>query len=241
MKFFPAFFSFLVKMAESSDSDVGEIDVDAGENENPSSNLRNPKQNIKATKNLIHSYFDYDATQNMSKCRNCPVSIARRYPTNLKYHLKSKHPDLYKLFEENESTDANKKTKLSVLSSDQTTLHAFVGKSHVLKKGTKKYDIMLRKLAGCFIHNSLPFSLIEDRFFNDALSFISNPNGEVRLELPNRRSFKQITDGMIGEIKSKISKMLDEALHLSFTMSFTISSGIFICLCWHNSPFYNKW
>lgn len=78
----------------------------------------------------IHDYFEYDSAKKKTSCKQekCSWSVNGKDPTNLKYHLRTKHLPVFKTFTdkeealEKERAEKEKKKNSASTSSNQLTL-----------------------------------------------------------------------------------------------------------------------
>ena len=197
-------FTSTTDMVSPSGSSTGSVHVTPGR----------PKRSA------VWDYFEYDASTNESVCQIlshprelsptssdsmiCGCSIAGKFPTNLRNHLKKYHPAH---FAEVLAKEENGK---SLKVSQQLTLAESLKSKTLYKKDSDKYRGISRKLAIFIASSNVSNSVVENLEFRDLLHTMDS-----RYQMPSRSAISKEIDKVLIELKAKIGSYLEEANKVS--------------------------
>ena len=173
-------------------------------------------------KSSVWNYFKYNKERNKSICqvvvtRNkqsdiCEAELSGMFASNLKKHLKIHHPDSYKKFEEEESRRATGKSRQQRLncpaSSSQQTLEETMPKLY--PQDSRKAQSITKKLALFVGSTSVPLSLVECPEFQELLHEM-----DKQYKIPLRYKLGKEIDKLYGELKAKLSEVINNARRIS--------------------------
>lgn len=130
---------------------------------------------------LVWQYFQYNKLTDKSECqleisgRKCGEPMSGCNPTNLKGHIKAKHPDIYKKLESEE--DARKKYNESKRKVEVNSPPTAAGRQSLLTQVLKpkqlwqadsvEYRNKLESIASCFAETGLPLRILDQPAFKN--------------------------------------------------------------------------
>lgn len=173
--------------------------------------------------NNVHTFFKYDGKSGKSCCKQCGTKISGRYTTNLRNHVKAKHPESFKELQDLEAefsaktVQIKKKRKVQVQQST-SIVNCFAqmkSDKECLRKGSPAYNEVVNALACAFVSNSLPYRLIEQPSF---VNFINKATCGRLVDLPNRKQMASIIKRLTLSLKESIVVFLEGVQKLSVTV-----------------------
>lgn len=139
----------------------------------------------------VWNYYVYDPTRDVSVCQvklavahgegpvssegssqYCSTALRGKFPTNLKHHLKNRHPTEFVEMQQEESRVklAKGKSKTPPLQGGQITLGQSFEWSRTYDKGNVPYCLIMQKLA-VFVHSTnVPNRIVEIPEFRELLN-----------------------------------------------------------------------
>jgi hypothetical protein len=173
--------------------------------------------------NIIHHWFIDDSKD--SKCKICSARISRKNATNLANHLKKHKKEYEKYLEEKSSAELvkrpskdNTKRREMALDSNQSIEDGFRRmneRKNGLKKGSDGYNKAVESIVTAIVGNSLPYSIIEDTFFKDMCTTLSD--GRL-INLPNRYELSTKIQDKTEKLRTSIKKSLGHAKYVVITI-----------------------
>ena len=147
-------------------------------------------------------------------------TLASKYTTNLKYHIKNKHPKEYSTILAIESTlkkakeEAKAKRaishKASVTATKQLTLTESLSATKQYRKESEKYQSITLKLAIFVGSNNVANSIVESAEFKELVHTLDS-----RYKVPGRKALNREMEKVLIEIKAKASTFIQEAAKVS--------------------------
>lgn len=169
--------------------------------------------------------FRFDIDTNKSTCtvkklgeqKICGKLIPGKFPTNLKNHLHSTHPQEFAAILQKEASDKKKKAtkeserqQSSLKASHQLTLaDSFKLGKHYDKSSSRNLEIT-RKLAIFVGSSNVCLNIVENLEFRDLLSTLDS-----HYSAPSRTLIVKEVQKILIELKAKISSYLDQARKVS--------------------------
>ena len=189
-------------------------------------------------RSLVWQYFDYDPIQEKSVCQVlsqssgndsdndvCGAAIAGKFPTNLKIHLKKKHPIQHAELLSSEEEEKEKKECVrrakSLKVSHQLTLADSLQCKSVYSKESVRYREICKKLAIFIGSTNVPNSIVENLEFKDLLFTMDS-----RFVVPGRSVVGKELDKVLIELKAKIGSYLLEANKVSICVDMWSKKGM---------------
>ena len=186
-------------------------------------------------KSPVWEHFLYDLFTDKSICQVeqldsqsiCGKSVAGKFPTNLKKHLKLAHPNV---FQEMRRDEESKKVKVEKESAKraasfkyhhQSTLKESLAKKNPYSKDSPRYKLITRNLAIFVGSFSVANRIVENLEFRDLLSAM-----DERYPVPGRSSIQRELDQIMIELKVNISAYIESANAVSITCDIWSKKGL---------------
>lgn len=170
------------------------------------------------SENPVQKRFAYDSTTDKSTCKKCSFVMRGKHSANLGRHLKRKHPDEYRII--NEETNIQPSTsesfkKHKMQDKNSTSLENYFGLIKI-NMTAKHFTEACVKLVTI---NGRPFTIFKDSGMRDIIEPIMKSlhltvNSENIKDLINDKA-NEVKNVIIGEIRNKfISLKIDSASRL---------------------------
>ena len=192
----------------------------------------------------VWGYFIFDDASNKSICQVivkkgsgseevCGHSLAGKYPTNLKQHLKKEHLNEYTEVLRKEECKEREKKKLEELSnvagsfkskgghSGQLTLEQTLQQKKQYPKDSKRYMEITRKLAIFVGSTNVPNSIVTSPEFCDLLT-----TADPCYSVPGRAAISNEIDKILIDMKARIATHLHAARRVSITADIWSKKGM---------------
>ena len=217
------------------------------------SSLQSPLQSRptgRPKKSPVWEHFLYDLLTDKSTCQVeerdsqsiCGKSVAGKFPTNLKKHLKLAHPDVFEEIvrkeQESKKVKAEKecsKRAASLKYHHQSTLKESLEKKNPYSKDSPRYKLITRKLAIFVGSSSVANRIVENLEFQDLLSAMDN-----RYPVPGRSSIQKELDQIMIELKAKVSAYIESANAVSITCDIWSKRGLTSSYLGVTAHFYSR-
>ena len=158
---------------------------------------------IARRKSCIWSFFSLDEDSKYALCNDCKQKVSRGGATtktyntsNLVSHLKTKHSELYKMFENQKTQETEEPTTSTSTKTKQLTLSESGDRVHVWDINDPQAQRVHRLIGEMIAIDTQPFSIVENEGFTKPLSTL-----EPRYSLPRR---KYVTETVLPRIMAGI-------------------------------------
>ena len=204
----------------------------------PSGYSDTPAVTNKSLRSPVWKYFKFVEAIGKSVCQVvgtdgevCSQNISGKFPTNLKQHLRSKHPNEHSAVLEVDASIKKAKDEAELkraqichkaaaaTASKQLTQPLSAGKQY--KKESERYQTITRKLAIFVGSNNVANSIVESPEFTDLLRTL-----DPKYKVPGRKVLAQETEKVLIEIKAKASAFLQEAAKVSICADIWSKRGL---------------
>ncbi|XP_034542641.1 zinc finger BED domain-containing protein 4-like [Notolabrus celidotus] len=153
-------------------------------------------------------------------CNTCKVEVMRGgcrvksfNTTNLICHLKNRHPEVHKQWQEANATNVSQKAKTTAAAAVGSPIQQVLDQTKKFAKDSAKARSITNKVMEMIALDDQPFSIVEDRGFRRLMEHI-----EPRYSLPSRRYFSDVSLPALHEVvATHIHKLLDNVTDISFT------------------------
>ena len=155
---------------------------------------------------VVWRYFIYDSAKSKSIWQVesgttiCGAEINAKYTTNLKAHLKSRHPDIHAEVcrEDEELKEKAKKSEQTKKQAAQLSISDAVLKTKKYTRESEKYQKITRKLVGIgYVANSI----VDNAEFRDLMAELDD-----RYTVPNRASLSKEMDKLFIDLKGSLPR-----------------------------------
>uniref|UniRef100_A0A1X7UUK8 BED-type domain-containing protein n=1 Tax=Amphimedon queenslandica TaxID=400682 RepID=A0A1X7UUK8_AMPQE len=170
----------------------------------------------------VWTYFKYMKEEDKSVClveldsgSHCGLSFKWKFLTNLKGHLKSKHPEQFKDLEENElqknENKENKRQKSSkavskTYTTSQRSLEDTIEGGRKYSVSSERHKAITRQMAIFMGSNNVPLSLVENDEFKRLVSILDS-----RYEVPGRTKMGKDVSCVMSKLKEILFSLLEKA------------------------------
>ena len=174
----------------------------------------------------VWNYFFYDSTKGKSTCQVssgdasessvCGMEINGKYPTNLKAHLKAKHPGRYTelcKMEEELKEKAKQKHGREVKLATQLSIEDATKRTKKYTKESEKYQKITRKLATFVGVGYVANSIVDSQEFRDLIAELDD-----RYTVPNRAAISKEMDRVFVDLKASLLSVLRDSRRVSLTV-----------------------
>ena len=155
-------------------------------------------------------------------------SVAGKFPTKQKKHLRLAHPDIFEEIVRKEEESKKVKTEkecakraASLKYHHQSTLKESLEKKNLYSKHSPRYKLITRKLAIFVGSSSVANRIVENLEFHDLLSAM-----DKRYSVPGRSSIEKELDQVIIELRAKVSAYIESANAVSITCDIWSKRGL---------------
>lgn len=180
----------------------------------------------------VWKYFNFCQETNKCTClidislegeeKLCGKEFKEKYPTNMKKHLKSSHPQHYNVLE---TEEVAKKSNHSATESSQTVLK----QSKLLDCiQSKKYDpesrkhvALTRRLALFVGATNVPLRLVDNEEFRELLAEF-----DPRYQIPRRQKLSKEIENLFHKLRNKLSISMQAARKLSLCADIWSKQGM---------------
>ena len=150
----------------------------------------------------------------------CGHKIEGKWPSNLKQHLKTAHPDIHAEIEKKAKREAEKQ-KASLKVSHQMTLAQSLHSGSTYAKTHQRFMAITRKLAIFVGTTNVPNSIVENLAFKDLLH-----TADPRYLVPSRTVISKELENVYIELKAKMSCFIQEANKIGLTADVWSKKGL---------------
>ena len=172
----------------------------------------------------------------------CGKSVAGKFPTNLKKHLKLAHPNVFQeITRKDEESKLVKVEKVSAKRAasfkyhHQSTLKESLAKKNPYSKDSPRYKLITQKLAIFVGSSSVANRIVENLEFRDLLSAM-----DERYPVPGRSSIQRELDQIMIELKANISAYIESANAVSITCDIWSKKGLTSSYLRVTAHFYSR-
>ena len=185
-------------------------------------------------KSPVWDYFNYDSNTNKSVCQilksstesssieeasACGQSLAGKFATNLKSHLKKSHPKEYQQVLSREAMTKEKVAKKPKRQESQMTLCEAIQRKYDTK--SPRCQQITRKLAIFVGSTNVPNSLVENMEFRSLVETL-----DPRYPMPSRTLISKEIDKVLFDVKANIQIFLSEAQKVSLCSDIWTKKGM---------------
>ncbi len=201
--------------------------------------MATPSASGSRKKSALWLFFSLADDTKYAICNNCKLKVSRGgattksfNTTNLISHLKSRHPEEFKKYEEKKRVELEGKQPVPAPTTKQITLFESQDRVNKWDVNDPRAKVIHRKIAEMVALDNQPFSIVEDSGFKALLQAL-----EPRYSLPSRRYITEtVIPTITEEIRIKVKVELAQVKYLSFTTDIwttDISSNSLLSLTAH--------
>ena len=210
---------------------ISEIDEEysATASPSPSRSLSPSRSELAVGNSLLRSpvweHFKYDSSKDKSVCcistgnsSSCGTKLKGKFPTNLKQHLKNKHPREIREVIDKDLKKKKEKGDKHPPKVKQATLHQVLKQRYI--SDSQNYKIITRKLAIFLGSSNVANSLVVSPEFQSLLNSLN-----LRYQVPGRSVIDKEINMVFMELKAILEVLLQQSSKISLCADIWTKKG----------------